>query len=263
MGLKVEIAEICCQIECSDHFLANLLNYRYEGFFSDKDPVVSIEVEVDNSSMLGGEPPLAIRDPGARISFKKNQIIMEGLDFRGVFDSKTHKGHICIPPLIHPFDWFLRLIYSQYLIKQGGFFLHAAAISKEDKGYVFFGPSGSGKSTVASLSPESCLSDELVIINPVEGCYQVFGTPFWAGENASVPLQGLFALRKSHQVSLTPLLSAQAVAELLSNIEFGLHTPKLTEELFLATGDVVEAVSCFAMHFLPDNSFWNNIEEAL
>ena len=188
---------------------------------------------------------------------------MEGSDFKGVFDSKARRGRIYLPPLIHPFDWFLRLIYSQYLVKQGGFFLHAAAISKEDKGYVFFGPSGSGKSTVASLSPESCLSDELVIIKPVEGCYQVFGTPFWAGENAGVPVQGLFALRKSRQVSLTPLLSSRAVAELLSNIEFGLHTPKLTEELFLATGDVVEAVSCYAMHFLPDNSFWSNIEEAL
>lgn len=261
--LKIEIAQICSSIVCDDDNLVDLLKHRYQGFFSQNDPIVSIEVGTKDSPKSKNDPPLGVRSPEARITSKDNRIAIEGIDFKGVFDTKRGKAYIYQPLFIHPFDWFLRLIYSYYLVQVGGFFLHSAAIVKQDKGYVFFGPSGSGKSTIAALSPESCLCDELVIIKRTEGSYCVFGTPFWNGKNKSVPLRGLYELRKGQQVSLTRFHPVEATTALLSNMEFGLQTPQMTKELFLATSDLVETVPCYSMHSLPDNSFWPCIEEAM
>jgi hypothetical protein len=260
--LRLEIAELCCQIECQSQRFLELLKCRYHGFLSEKTPLFSINALVNDSHNSNNQLPLAVRSPKAEIAVKGGRVIMGGTDFSGEFNSDINKAFIHLPCLIHPFDWFLRLIYSYYLIKENGFFIHATAIVRHELGYVFFGPSGSGKSTIAALSDGAQIGDELVVIKKAGDQYRIFGTPFWQGHNRNVLLQGLFKLQHGDCVSIDRLSPARAIYELMTNIEFGLQSSELIKDFFWAVTDLVDVVECCNMQFLPNNSFWEHIIKA-
>ncbi len=259
--LRVEIADICCQINCNSRHFTDLLKYRYQGFFSRSVPLFTVTVLIADSKECNKESPLAVRNPDADITVQNDHITMRGTDFHGEFFADINMANIHQPPIIHPFDWFLRLIYSYYLILEGGFLIHAAAVAKREMGYVFFGPSGSGKSTIATLSDVASLSDELAVIRKAGDRYQVFGTPFWKGCSRSVALQALLKLEQSDCVSVNRLSPAEATGELMANIEFGLQNSTFLNQLFGAVTALVDTVDCYNMKFLPDNSFWEQIRE--
>jgi len=260
--LTVEIAGICCQISFDNKDFARLLKHRLDGFFSSRSPNISIKIEFNNKLSPNSISPLAVINPVTEVTFKNSRIMMEGSDFAGIFYTATGIGHICQPHgVLYPFDSFLRLIYSFYLIKENGFFLHSAAVERRDNGYVFFGPSGSGKSTVAALSAECCLNDELAVIKKTGATYRVFGTPYWTGENRSVPLRALFSLKKDRRVALVELPAGRAVGQLLNSVKSGLADAWFYREIFAVASGLLEKVPCYDMHFLPDNSFWPHVDE--
>ena len=165
------------------------------------------------------------------------------------------------------FDSFLRIFYTLILAEEGGLLLHASSIGDGGKGNVFFGPSGSGKTTVARLSQgRTILTDELALIKPWNGGYHVFGTPFW-GEftpgrsNIQAELSGLYLLRKAQRNSLVPLDKVQAVMELYQCVLFfGYETPLLSRILETCCA-LVEMVPVYELHFRPDPSFWQVVNE--
>jgi len=60
----------------------------------------------------------------------------------------------------------LRTALSALLPLAGGVVLHAAALERRGKAFLFFGPSGIGKSTLAERSPWRVLADELSVVLP-------------------------------------------------------------------------------------------------
>ncbi len=262
--LTVEIAEICCRISCDDDGFWRLLKHRFDGFFSSRCPSFSMKVEFNNHPFPKDTMPLAVVNPDIKVVSENGRIVMEGPGFAGFFDIAAGEGRICQPRgIFYPFDCFLRLLYSFFLINEGGFFLHSAAVERRDSAYVFFGPSGSGKSTIAALSAHHCLNDELAVIKKAGTAYRVFGTPYWTGENRSAPLQVLLNLKQDSRVSLVRLSTGRAVGKLLNNVKSGLADTGFYRQIFAATTALLEQVPCYDMHFLPDDSFWRHLDEAM
>jgi len=165
------------------------------------------------------------------------------------------------------FDSFLRVFYSLVLAEEGGLVLHGASVCKEGRGRVFFGPSGSGKTTVAKLSQGlNVLTDELVIIRPQNGTYQVYGTPFW-GEfspgrsNIQAELIGLYSLRKDPNNSLVLMDKLRAVTELYQCVLFFGKGRRLLGCVLDACCALADQVPVYELHFRPDPDFWRVVDD--
>lgn len=82
---------------------------------------------------------------------------------------------------------FLRIAFSQAVIRVQGIALHASVVKREANGYLFMGESGTGKSTHSTLWLKNIPGTELLNDdNPVirideSGLLKVYGTP-WSGK---------------------------------------------------------------------------------
>ncbi len=72
-----------------------------------------------------------------------------------------------------------RLYLAQALGETGGCFLHAAAMVREGRGYLFLGDSGAGKSTLSRLCNDyQIFSDDGPIVHHRNGVHTVYPSPF-------------------------------------------------------------------------------------
>ena len=251
-----DIAGIACRVECHEEAFWNLLSPRYADFASAAVPQLSLRVEVRAPSP--DDPAVQWSGVFARIEGGEGIISIEGAGFHGTFDERSGRGWIVQPLDLSPFETFLTAIYAGRLLREGGFFLHAAAVVDAGVAYVFFGPSGSGKTTVAGLVGEGVISDEIVAIKRDGLRYQVSGVP-WRGQRLSAPLGGLFPLRKARGTSFIALSPVEAVRQLLPCVFFA-HPDSSEVGRFLEIGgELVTRVPCYEMHFTPDLSFWETM----
>lgn len=179
MDFKIEIADVCALIRLNDDGFANqLIEERYRNFLSDKNPSLRVDINVRPMERLS---LLESTQVAIEHYVNGNTIFFKGFrgDIEGRLNLSTGKAQGATIRVPYRFDALLRVIYSLWLVKFGGFLLHAAGM-KDDKGaYIFFGVSGSGKTTVARLSEDKViLSDELIAIRSINGSYQAYGTPF-------------------------------------------------------------------------------------
>ena len=153
----------------------------------------------------------------------------------------------------------LKSLYSILVVNHGGLVLHASAVLRNGKAYIFFGPSGSGKTTVAKLSQEfPVLDDESIFIERRNSSYQAFGERL----RMSFPIQGIYKLTQDKKVYLNRLPISQALAELFTIpglLRKGLAGHK---KLLLNLSKLVTEIPCFDLHFRQDNSFWRCIDES-
>lgn len=92
------------------------------------------------------------------------------------------------------FSALLRIVFSQAVILQGGVSVHASAVVKDEKVWLFMGKSGTGKSTHASLwlqcFPQSELLNDDNPILRIEGEeVKAYGSP-WSGKTACYKNKG-------------------------------------------------------------------------
>lgn len=251
-----DVAGIACRIECGDPRFWSLLSPRYAEFASDALPQLSLRVELT-------EPPpeeVAARwsGPFARIAGTDGVLSIEGAGFRGSFDERTGQGWITQPLDPSPLETFLTAIYAGRLLREGGFFLHAAAVVDGSGAHVFFGPSESGKTTVAELVGEGVITDEIAAIRREGGEYRVSGVP-WRGQRLSAPLAGLFRLRKAWETSFARLAPVEALRQLLGSVFFSRADSAEVARFLEIGGELVTRVPCHEMRFRPDRSFWEEI----
>ncbi|MFZ1060309.1 MAG: hypothetical protein WAP47_14070 [Candidatus Rokuibacteriota bacterium] len=248
-----DVAGITCRVECRDERLRGLLSPRYAEFASDMPAELSLQVEVT------GPPPdeVAARwsGPFARFSAADGVLAIEGAGFRGAFDERAGRGWITQPLDPSPLETFLTAIYAGRLLREGGFFLHAAAVVDGGVARVFFGPSESGKTTVADLVGEGVITDEIAVIRRQGEGYRVSGVP-WRGQRLAAPLAGLFRLQKAGETSFTGLGTVQALRQLLGSVFFSRADSAEVGRFLEIGGELVTRVPCYEMHFTPDRSFW-------
>ncbi|MFH1619551.1 MAG: hypothetical protein ABIG11_06560 [bacterium] len=197
--MRIEIAALPLEIELPREAFSTLLKKRYGNFVSGQKPLFCLTAAFKKRRQSPFTP--SVRTHGVLLEIRRG-------DFWCIIDTASGQGRLEISPSVQTFDSFLRTIYSWLLPHHGGVLLHAGAVARKGRGYVFFGKSGAGKSTLCRLSADKgkILTDELVPIRlaRMSGLCKamVYGSPFWGelrnkGRNFSVPLKGLFSLKKS------------------------------------------------------------------
>lgn len=267
--LSISIGDTCCSIRCQDEDFLNLLRERYHWFESSGPAAYDILLQLVPLSELPfdglGNPPQPVVK---RINTEYNYIIKRADNpFVAVVNTLSKKVLVKMWNSQYCFDSFLRILYTLILAEQGGLLLHASSVSDGRQGYVFFGPSGSGKTTIANLSPgHTILTDELALIRPRDGRYQIYGTPFW-GEftpgrsNTLAELTGLYLLKKEQRNSLVPLDAVSAVTELYRSVLFFSKEIPLLKRVLETCCALVDTVPVYELHFRPDASFWEVVNE--
>lgn len=263
--LRIEVAGhiVGLNIDEESHasFVKDVLE-AYDAFLSDAEPALSVDVELTRDA-----PPEYF--PFSKLVFKDGAMVIEDDCLLGSLDFSKKRGRIKLNPLnpLYPLGTFLRNLYTFLVVlEDGGIALHAAGVLEGEEAHVFIGPSTAGKSTVAGLSPgRVILSDDLILAKKVDGEFKVFPTPAWGDrqigprQNKPYRIKGLFKLIKDKTVYLERFSPAYALANLFTvpHIPAGLIPG---DGLLAAFSELLSAVPCYGLHFLPEPSFWLHIE---
>lgn len=129
--------------------------------------------------------------------------------------------YIGIPLFIH----LLGNILSKLIMKDGGFFLHAAANQKRQIAYLFTGPSGTGKSTITTLiHPEfPSIADDCVIIKKESGNYYLYQIPliekaqYRKKSSKRLKIGSVFFLRKKKFFKIEKINKKQEILTMISS----------------------------------------------
>lgn len=259
--ISLTVGGIGVRLACDNPELAAAMMRRYQGFpFEGNANFLGVgKLRSHHGSSHLPVPSMAFRD---RILYFTNE------DFNGYINDAKGYGEIEVQSS-HPensIDYFLRSVYALLTFRASGLMFHAAGIVRNGRAYLFYGHSGSGKTTVARLSPDSLvLNDDLVLLLPENDGWQVHATPFWNPSQVqptrqSAPLAGMYRLVQDKEVFLHKMGPAQALAELVSNVPIIPEDKVRSPELLIRGAKLLEDVSAYQLHFLPDNSFWSVID---
>ena len=237
------IGSLPLRLNSRDSSLLSAASRRYQGFQHTENNRFSIEV--DRHLAKHEESDAFVCDfEGARVSANSRHAHFSGVHHEYALDS------------------LLRMFLSWALLPQDGFLLHAASVIRNGKAHVFVGRSGAGKSTVASLSPQgSVLTDEISLINRVNGEWHAFGTPFWGefradGVNTSAPLGGIFRLIQSSGNCVKPMRSSELLKSLLPCVLFFSSEAADHKRLLKILAAASAEIPGYNLQFQKNRSFW-------
>lgn len=173
---------------------------------------------------------------------------------------------------IYSYSRLISYAFSRLLALNKGMLLHAAAVVKDGKAFLFFGAQGAGKSTIARLSRKyEALGDDIIAAKKTGSRYYAFSTP-WAQE-PSVKLCrcqkgrifAVFFIKKARQISFKSLRPEEALARLLSShIHFLAYTKKPgAKNIFCTASDFIENVPAYEMKFTKTGDFWRKLEKEI
>lgn len=167
--------------------------------------------------------------------------------------SSGHAGYV-LPAMI-------RMVYSQCIIGRNAASVHASAISKNGKCYLFLGKSGTGKSTHSALWMRyvgdcQLLNDDNPVIRLVNGRVMAWGTP-WSGKtpcykNLCYPVAGIVRLHQATGNSFHCLKEVDAFAALLPSCALLRGESRLAEVLYTTLTRVVNLVPVALLDCRPD-----------
>ena len=136
---------------------------------------------------------------------------------------KDDSGIASLRPSVYSFDAMIRVLLSARGLERERLVVHAAAVARAGRAFVFAGPSGSGKSTIAGLARGRILNDEIICVKCGPTRPLVYATPFWGelgrgpASHQGYPPAALFFLRKSDtETRAEPLSGAAALGRLLA-----------------------------------------------
>ena len=114
--------------------------------------------------------------------------------------------------------------FYRQLLNYNGMLLHASAVVRDGKAYLFSAPCGTGKSTHTSIwrkvFPDAViLNDDKPALRREDGRWYAYGTP-WSGKtdqnlNLRTELAGICLLRRGEENVIRPYGGAKAIHDLL------------------------------------------------
>ena len=124
-------------------------------------------------------------------------------------------------------DNALMVMFALSTAEKGTALFHAAAVSCDERGYLFLGKSGTGKSTHAGLWVKHIdravlMNDDNPVVRISEGKAVVYGSP-WSGKtacyrNVSCPLGGIVLLKQAPYNKICRLHGIEAYMALVTSI---------------------------------------------
>lgn len=267
-SFSLAVAGMGVTLVYDNEWLFNRMDQHYKPFITNKnegDPLLVAHISLDRQ--FTPSPP-----DGKEIVYCHTTRHFATPGCVGSIDSDNGRAHLRLS-LRHPYtdvDYFLRAIFALLAFRAGGLLFHAAGIVRNERGFLFFGHSGSGKTTVARLSPNDLvLNDDLVMLMPdpeTEG-WIAHATPFWNPSQLGQPrpahalLLAMMRLVQAQHVALEPMTQGQALAEVLSCLPFVSNNFAQSQRLIRLGETLLRAVPAYRLHFLPDGSFWNAVEQ--
>lgn len=162
--------------------------------------------------------------------------------------------------------------YSQLFALNGGMLLHATAVIKDKKAFIFLGVGGAGKSTIANLSKRyKVLGDDIIAVRKKGGHYYAFSTP-WKQAPFIKPdrhkkgrIWAIFFIKKSNRISFKSLQPEHALMRMLSShIHFLVYTKRpLTEKIFFTAADFTKRIPAYEMEFEKTRDFWRKLKKEI
>jgi hypothetical protein len=259
-AVVVEIGGLPIRLLCNDAAFVCLIQERYAGYVSSSSTAAS-EFEIHLAP-----PDTGSRDDDLTVTWESGRWLMKRGDFRAEWNTATSRGRI--EQTSNPFslDSVLRIVHTLVLARKGGFLVHASSAIRNGHAFLFPGVSGAGKTTIARLAPPDALllTDEISYVIPRDGKYAAVGTPFFgelarAGENVCAPIEGVYLLVKGSENGIEPVVGANAVCNLLSNILFFARDLESVKLVFDAAFDFVSHIPIYRLTFLPDTRVWEMI----
>ena len=160
----------------------------------------------------------------------------------------------------------IRTLLAMFLLREGGFLLHAAGLANGKKAYVFCGPTQSGKTTIATklANGHTVLTDETLAIRPTTSGYAAYSTPFPGDMNRVFVNQGakmnsLFFIRKGKDFSRHPLSPSEVITQALPQLICLERTLEGVEAAFNALMKFSHTVPCYDLSFRPTMELWNHL----
>lgn len=149
-----------------------------------------------------------------------------------------------------------------YLLERGGFYLHASAVVKDGKAFLFSGRSGEGKSTHTRLwqrefGPETVvINDDKPALRRIDGTWYAYGTP-WCGKdgincNMKVPLAGICFLKQADQNRIRRLTSQEALQRILGQTIWRIQSVKRLDLLMNHLDDLLTRIPVFELENRPE-----------
>lgn len=260
--IKIEVVSHIIGLNIEETFQAPFIK-NYAVFLSAGLPEIFLDVKLspDVPALDSSEPRLEYHD--RLINIVSDYLV-------GSLDLKTKCGKVKLNPqyFLQSLGTFLRNMFTLLVpLEDNGIVLHAAGIVRDEEVYIFIGPSRAGKTTVAKLSEgKVILSDDLVLMKKIDNEFMVFPTPDWGDkqigqrENRPHRINSMFRLIKDKVVYLEEFSPAHSLADIFTipHIETGLIPKDVLLVRFL---ELISAVPYYRLHFLPEPSFWDCIEE--
>ena len=261
--LNVKVGPIILNAKMPNGFI-ELLIPRYDGFLTEEEADFQIEVARSEDLDLAMYPNIVVQS-------KRNGTMhyVFRWDFVAKIDTSKRTAVILLSAIGSPLcvDSILRISTSFALPEKGGLLIHSAAIHSNYGGLLFCGISGSGKSTISKLSKDirEVLTDEMSLIEKVNGGYNIWGTPFWGEMQMSVnkhyPLIGVLLLQKAKENYLRDISLSEGIMEFMRTVLYFGQNLETCSKLVDVSAQLLKIIPIKELGFLPDKSLWEVLDD--
>jgi hypothetical protein len=274
---KLQIGDICCSLRLNDPALVSFLNRYYEGFLTDADPALTVDINIvskGENTPLPNSILMSKTVEGRNFNFHSG-LITGTLDIDGKQCTIAVKEALfkCIRIFEHfLFQTYYTLIKNNHTAKSSGNFLaHGCSISRDGSGFLFTGPSESGKSTIAEISSDlTVLGDEIALIKNENGGYRVSATPFRGdfreNKNETAPLDAIFLIKHGKTNNIRKISKLEFVTRFVREVIYpgtllSADRKEDFSEMIEFCTEIADKVPFYELSFLPDKGFWKNIND--
>lgn len=159
---------------------------------------------------------------------------------------------------------YMESAYQFYkeLVNFDGFYIHASAVVKDGKAYLFSGNPGAGKST-HTRNWQAVFGDGAVVINDdkpalrrIDGTWYAYGTP-WCGkdginQNQMAPVAGLCFLVKADHNEIRRVDTFEALQKILGQTIYKFQNPDVLNKMLGLLDLFLKEISIYEMENLPN-----------
>ena len=152
--------------------------------------------------------------------------------------------------------------FYRQLLGFGGFCLHASAVVRDGKAYLFSGRSGVGKSTHTRLWIDTFGGDTRVInddkpaLRCIDGVWYAYGTP-WCGKdginlNERAPLAGICFLKQANQNRIRKIEPSEAFQKFYGQTIRHMDNAHELDALLRLMEDLLSKIPVYELENLPE-----------